>query len=224
MDVDTDLQLFMMLNISISLFETIVIMAFIIVQYSSTYQRRLIQLTPQSFLKSCTSTAVWQESHYKYSAAIFKIISITRLFKMLNLSKYFWWSTTRSVLGPLLLLMYVKDLPNCFAFQTVLYADDTYLIVSHQNLNILQDLVNSELVNVIKWMHLNKLSINYSKSGYMTTRSMKHLCSPTELTSFSVYVNNVLLQGAACVKYLGVLIGSRLDWPSHVHLIKRKLL
>jgi len=69
---------------------------------------------------------------------------------MLNLSKYFWWSTTRSVLGPLLLLMYVKDLPNCFAFQTVLYADDTYLIVSHQNLNILQDLVNSELVNVIK--------------------------------------------------------------------------
>jgi len=73
-------------------------------------------------------------------------------------------------------------------------------------------------------MRLNKLSINYSKSVYMLTRSMKYLCSPTELTSFDVHINNVLLQGTTCVKYLGVLIDSRLDWSFHVLLIKRKLL
>jgi len=52
---------------------------------------------------------------------------------------------------------------------------------------------------------------------------MKYLRSPTELTSFNVYLSNVSLQWTICVKYLGVLIDNRLDWSSHVQLIKRKL-
>jgi len=98
-----------------------------------------------------------------------------------------------SVLGPLLFIMYVNDLPNCSAFKTVLYADDTYLSLSHKHLHVLKYLVNSELAKADKWMHLNRLSINYSKSVYMLTRCIKSLCSPTELTSFNVHINNVLL-------------------------------
>jgi len=85
-------------------------------------------------------------------------------------------------------------------------------------------LVNSELANIDKWMRLKKLSINYSKSVYTLKRSTKYLCSPTELISLNVHINNVLLQGMTCVKYLRVLIDSRLYWSSHVQLIKRKLL
>jgi len=39
--------------------------------------------------------------------------------------------------------MYVNDLLNCSAFKTVLYADDTYVSLSHKNLYILQYVVNS---------------------------------------------------------------------------------
>lgn len=53
---------------------------------------------------------------------------------------------------------------------------------------------------------------------YKLTRSMKYLCSPTELTFFNVY--NVSLQATVCVKYLGVLVDSWLDWCSHIHFIK----
>jgi len=53
--------------------------------------------------------------------------------------------------------MCVNDLPNYSAFKTVLYADNTYLSLSHKNLHVLKDLVNSELANVDKWMCLNKL-------------------------------------------------------------------
>jgi len=74
--------------------------------------------------------------------------------------------------------MYVNDLLNCSAFKTVLYAEDTYLTLSHDNLHILQHVVNSELVNVGKWMRLNKLSANYSKSVYMLTRSVKYYAVP----------------------------------------------
>ena len=38
-----------------------------------------------------------------------------------------------SVLGPLLFIMCLNYLPNCSAFKTVLYANDTYLSLSHKN-------------------------------------------------------------------------------------------
>ena len=68
--------------------------------------------------------------------------------------------------------MCVDDPLNWSVFKTVLYADDTYVSLSHKNLHILQDVVNSELVNAGKWMRLNKLPISYSKSVYMLTRSI----------------------------------------------------
>jgi len=70
--------------------------------------------------------------------------------------------------------MYVNDLPNCSAFKTAPYADDMYLSLSHKNVHVLKDLVNSELANVDKLVRLNKFSINYSKSVYMLTKSMKY--------------------------------------------------
>jgi len=58
MSTDPHLQLLMQLKLFILLFYTMVIMVFKLVQYSSAYQRRLIQLTSKFFLKSCTSTLV----------------------------------------------------------------------------------------------------------------------------------------------------------------------
>ena len=46
-----------------------------------------------------------------------------------------------SVLGPLLFIMYTNDLPKSSAFYTVLYADDTYLCLSHKNLDHLPEMV-----------------------------------------------------------------------------------
>ena len=57
-----------------------------------------------------------------------------------------------SVLGPLLIIMYVNDLPNCSVFKIAFYADDMYLSLSRKNVHVLKDLVNSELADVDKWM------------------------------------------------------------------------
>ena len=72
-----------------------------------------------------------------------------------------------SVLGPLLFIMYINDLPKSSAFYTLLYADDTYLCLSHKNLDNLQYMVNVELIKVDNWLRSNKLSLNYSKSTFM---------------------------------------------------------
>ena len=50
-----------------------------------------------------------------------------------------------SVLGLLLFLLYVNDLPHASNFDSTLFADDTNLHLSHYNINILQSQVNQEI-------------------------------------------------------------------------------
>jgi len=64
-----------------------------------------------------------------------------------------------SVLGPLLFITYINDLPKSSAFYTVLYADDAYLCLSHKNLDNWQHVVNVDLIKVENWLRSNKLSL-----------------------------------------------------------------
>jgi len=90
--------------------------------------------------------------------------------------------------------MCINDLPNCSTFTTVLYADDTYLCLSDKKLNDLQLAVNSELLKVDRWMSLNKLSINNSKSSYMlTSKSLSNTDNEIIPLSFQICLNDVLL-------------------------------
>ena len=65
-----------------------------------------------------------------------------------------------SVLGPLLFSLYVNELPSVSNFETTLFADDTNLHISHNNIKILQSMVTNEIKKIDTWMKLNKLTIN----------------------------------------------------------------
>ena len=128
-----------------------------------------------------------------------------------------------SVLGPLLFIMYINGLPKSSAFCTVLHADDTYLCLSHKSLDNLQHMVNVELIKVDNWLHSNELSLNYSKSTFMLTKSLKKNSNLSDTCSFQIKINNSCFQRTKCAKYLGILIDSSLDWSSlsrPIHKIK----
>ena len=79
-----------------------------------------------------------------------------------------------SVLGPLLFLIYINDLPMVSdVFNMLMYADDTTLYCNIDQ-NVSEEVINNELSKVSHWLAANKLSINVTKTKYMTmTMTMK---------------------------------------------------
>ena len=69
-----------------------------------------------------------------------------------------------SILGSLLFLVYINDLPNASKFGTRLYANDTVLMLNDVELNDLNKRVIKELRKVESWLNANKLSLNYFKT------------------------------------------------------------
>ena len=72
-----------------------------------------------------------------------------------------------SVLGPILLLLYVNGLRNVSKFETTLFADDTNLHLSNTSLQQLQIDVSREINKTDDGSQKNRLTLNYSKSNYM---------------------------------------------------------
>jgi hypothetical protein len=86
-----------------------------------------------------------------------------------------------SVLGPLLFLLYINDLPNATDLFTSLFADDTGLLMSSHDLDGLFSKVNQELEKAADWFCANKLTLNVSKTKYLIFRSKKMPIFPEKL-------------------------------------------
>ena len=73
----------------------------------------------------------------------------------------------RSVLGPLLFLIYVNDIYNASnKLEFFLFVDDTNLLYPNKNLKSLETVMNDELLKIVDWLTPSKLSLNVKKSNY----------------------------------------------------------
>ena len=72
-----------------------------------------------------------------------------------------------TILGPILFLCFINDLPNSSKLLTYLFADDTQGLASGKNLPELIDRVNTELKKWASWFISNKMSVNVSKTKYI---------------------------------------------------------
>ena len=73
-----------------------------------------------------------------------------------------------SILGPLLFLIHVKDLPNCVENSNIrMFADDTTLTASGKSIQQIESKINCDLINIKEWLLANKLSLNLTKTEYL---------------------------------------------------------
>ena len=78
-----------------------------------------------------------------------------------------------SILGPLLFLIYINDLPNASNFFVKLFADDTFLSLSCNTFKELKKKTNSEIKKIYAWLVANKLTLNIKKSKFMIISKRK---------------------------------------------------
>ena len=77
-----------------------------------------------------------------------------------------------SVLGPLLFLIYINDLPYASSkLAFYLFADETNIYYESENLDLLQRVVNKELKKVKMWLDTNQLALNIDKTNFVIFES-----------------------------------------------------
>ena len=76
------------------------------------------------------------------------------------------WCSTGILLGPNpMLTIYVNELPAITNFRVRLFADDTILIMTSNDLKKLEKTENDEINKIEKWLLLNKLTLNHTKTN-----------------------------------------------------------
>lgn len=108
-----------------------------------------------------------------------------------------------SVLGPLLFLIYINDLPNSISTFTMLFADDTTFAIRKNNDEKLLELEKRVMQEATDWFSANRLSVNRSKTQSVLF-SLSH--NPSE--------------NAKC---LGIIMDSKLNWKQQIHNLAKHL-
>ena len=133
-----------------------------------------------------------------------------------------WGVPQGSVLGPLLFLIFINDIPLASELGTWLFADDTALVGSASSLPILQSKMNEQVDKVQAWLLANKLSVHYvDKSKYMLVNSNNNIRVEDE--GFELKMANHKIDRTKTYKYLGVIVDEKFSWADHIKEVCWKL-
>ena len=126
-----------------------------------------------------------------------------------------------SILGPLLFLIYVIDLPKCLTSgQVIMCAYDRNLFFNNVSYTKLFKKANEELHKVDSWLIANKLTLNTKKTKVITFKTRN---SPPFPPNLEIKLNGNVLDKETSIRYLSVTIHEHLTWESHMELLLKKI-
>ena len=127
-----------------------------------------------------------------------------------------------SILGPLLFILHINDLPAGLKHCKVsMYADDTLLYCEGTDLNEICIKVNEDLHYVKTWLDHNKLSLNVNKTEYMLLGTRNRLNKIND-NDVDIKINGKQLKRVRKCKHLGIIIDENLTWQDHVTNVQKK--
>ena len=124
-----------------------------------------------------------------------------------------------SILGLLFFLIYINDLCNASdVIDLVLFADDTNLFFSHNDLSYLMETINSEMFQLSNWFLANKLSINVKKSNFMIFKPRQN----RQKIDLKIEINSYRIVQVRQVVFLGIILDEYISWKPHISHIASK--
>ena len=117
-----------------------------------------------------------------------------------------------SILGPLLFLIYINDLPTASGLKTVLYADDSNLLIKGKDVSSVCRKLNEELASISDYFRSNKLKLNTGKTKLVYFRKKSQNVNYEEL---EIYLDGDKLKFEEEASFLGIVIDGNLSWDRH---------
>ena len=128
-----------------------------------------------------------------------------------------------SVLGPLLFLVYMNDLPMHTAARCNMYADDTLLFCTDLALDTCIQSLQVEVDKVSEWFKSNRLTLNVAKSNTMLSGSRQRLQGAAEQADVGITLDNMPILNTTEYDYLGVRLDSHIAWKAHIDKVCKSL-
>ena len=124
-----------------------------------------------------------------------------------------------SCLGPLLFILYLNDFETCLKFSKAnLYADDTEVSLSSNEIGNVRQNFQAELENISEWKRINKLSIHPEKTEFMVIDHPRRQSKLPELPPF--YLDHTRIKQIHKTKYLGLTVDDKLCWMNSTNQSK----
>ena len=122
------------------------------------------------------------------------------------------------ILGPLLFLIYINDLPDNLNAQVKLFADDTSLFSTVHDPTLSAKISNDDLSRISEWAHKWKMFFNPDilKQAQEKIFSRKNTKNDHPI----VYFNEALVAHSTCQKHLDMHLDQKLNFN---HYVKEKI-
>ena len=121
-----------------------------------------------------------------------------------------------SILGPLLFVLYINDLPSVAKNTKVaLFADDAKCYLNIESLGDCQ-LLQNDLNALVDWSSTWELNFHPSKCQVISVTRKRNPFN------FDYFMNNTRLGSVKSIKDLGIEISSKLDWNTHINNVVKK--
>ena len=125
-----------------------------------------------------------------------------------------------SILGPLLSVLYINDLPQCLENCSInMYADDTVMYFTNLCTSEIARVVQDDLNRVVQWMESSRLILNQSKTKSMLFGSWQNLAKSPNVC---IQLYRKTLERVAEFSYLGVVLDETLSWIDHVEYVTKQ--
>ncbi|MCU7800963.1 MAG: reverse transcriptase family protein [gamma proteobacterium symbiont of Lucinoma myriamae] len=122
-----------------------------------------------------------------------------------------------SVLGPVLFLLFINDMPLFTSEVCVdVYADDTTMHAASKNYKTVENKLQVGANGFKNWCRTNKMYIHLQKTMQMTIGTRRNL---TRTEQIKVYLDNDLIQTVNDQKLLGVIIDNSLSWDKQIDVV-----